>query len=178
MLEKDGWPMKKCGRCSKPAVLHITEIREGDVQALHLCESCAKDYLSSSSPEPTSTPEATSASNPSQVSEEASEADEQTCPNCGISFKEFRSQGRLGCAHDYVAFQDELLPLLENIHGEVQHVGKVPKRAPDASQHQFRLVKLRNRLRTAIDDELYEEAARLRDEIQQLERQLGLKQPE
>ena len=38
--------MKKCRRCSKPATLHITEIRDGDVQELHLCESCAQDYLS------------------------------------------------------------------------------------------------------------------------------------
>jgi len=170
--------MKKCGRCSKPAVLHITEIREGDVQALHLCETCAKDYLSTSAPEASESPEPAEPVTKTQFADVSAEADEQVCPNCGISFKEFRSQGRLGCAHDYVAFQDELLPLLENIHGEVQHVGKVPKRAPDASQFQFRLVKLRNRLRVAVDDELYEEAARLRDEIQQLESQMGSKQPE
>lgn len=167
--------MKKCGRCSKPAVLHITEIREGDVQALHLCESCAKEYLSSTpsaegSPSGPQTSEQTKTQGLAAMSEEA---DNHSCPNCGITFKEFRSQGRLGCAHDYVAFQEELLPLLENIHGEVQHVGKVPKRAPDASQRQFRLVKLKSRLRSAVEDELYEEAARLRDEIAQLEVQLG-----
>ncbi|MBI1344742.1 DNA helicase UvrBC [bacterium] len=170
--------MKKCGRCSKPAVLHITEIRDGDVQALHLCESCAKDYLNPTQAESEESPVEAPASVKAQLSDTTSEADEQVCPSCGITFKEFRSQGRLGCAHDYVAFQDELLPLLENIHGEVQHVGKVPKRAPDASQFQFRLVKLRNRLKTAVDDELYEEAARLRDEIQQLESQMGSKPSE
>lgn len=162
--------MKKCGRCSKPAVLHITEIREGDVQALHLCESCAKDYLNTS---PTEHPAPAEAVKGSLSSEVPDEADDKTCPNCGISFKEFRAQGRLGCAHDYVVFQEELLPLLENIHGETQHVGKVPKRAPDASQRQFRLVKLKSRLRAAVEEELYEEAARLRDEIATLETQLG-----
>lgn len=164
--------MKKCGRCSKPAVLHITEIREGDVQALHLCEGCAKEYLSSSEAGGPATETATAAG---EGPEEAdiSEVDQQTCPSCGITFKEFRSQGRLGCPHDYVAFQDELMPLLENIHGETQHVGKVPKRAPQASQQQFRLVRLRSRLKSAIDDEMYEEAARLRDEIQQVESELN-----
>ncbi len=162
--------MKKCGRCSKPAVLHITEIREGDVQALHLCESCAKDYLNTS---PTESPAPAETVKGSLSSEVPDEADDKTCPNCGISFKEFRAQGRLGCAHDYVVFQEELLPLLENIHGETQHVGKVPKRAPDASQRQFRLVKLKSRLRAAVEEELYEEAARLRDEIATLETQLG-----
>lgn len=166
--------MKKCGRCSKPAVLHITEIREGEVQALHLCEGCAKEYLSTSEaggpPTETATAEAGEGG---EDSGESSEVDQQTCPSCGITFKEFRSQGRLGCPHDYIAFQNELLPLLENIHGETQHVGKVPKRAPQASQHQFKLVRLRSRLKAAVDEEMYEEAARLRDEIQQIETSLG-----
>ncbi len=170
-----GRPMKKCGRCSKPAVLHITEIRDGDVQALHLCESCAKDYLSHSPADsPSDSPPTSEQSKAQSLAQIPDEADEQVCPNCGITFKEFRAQGRLGCAHDYVAFQEELLPLLENIHGEVQHVGKVPKRAPDASQRQFRLVKLRSRLRAAVEAELYEEAARLRDEIARTEGESGL----
>lgn len=159
--------MKKCGRCSKPAVLHITEIRHGDVQALHLCESCAKEYLSQS--EAGGTNESVGEGKLADAAEASDEADQRTCPNCGITFKEFRSQGRLGCPHDYVAFQEELLPLLENIHGETQHVGKVPKRAPRSSQHQYKLIRLRNQLKTAVDDEMYEEAARLRDEIQTLE---------
>ena len=37
--------MTKCKRCSKPATLHITEIRSGAVQELHLCETCAQQYL-------------------------------------------------------------------------------------------------------------------------------------
>ena len=45
-------------------------------------------------------------------------------------FYEFRSQGRLGCPHDYVCFQAQLEPLILNIHGETEHVGKVPKRCP------------------------------------------------
>jgi protein arginine kinase activator len=163
--------MKKCGRCSKPAVLHITEIRHGDVQALHLCESCAKEYLTHS--EAGGPGDAATEAGKGESSEISDEADQRTCPNCGITFKEFRSQGRLGCPHDYIAFQDELLPLLENIHGETQHVGKIPKRAPRDSQHQYRLIRLRNQLKTAVDDELYEEAARLRDQIQTLETESG-----
>jgi protein arginine kinase activator len=158
--------MKKCGRCSKPAVLHITELRHGEVQALHLCEACAKDYLSS--PKADLTEDAPLEAS-ADSGEELDEIDQQVCPSCGISFKEFRAQGRLGCPHDYSAFEDELLPLLENIHGETEHCGKVPKRAPDSSQRQFRLIKLRSDLRTAVDEEHYEEAARIRDEIHTIE---------
>jgi len=162
--------MKKCDRCAKPAVYHITEIHDGEAQALHFCEQCAKQHLSH--PETADGPEPTGAEKAAEAdadSEKFDEVDQQVCPNCGISFKEFRSQGRLGCPHDYIAFQEELLPLLENIHGETQHIGKTPKRAPHASQKQYRLIKLRNQLRTAIDEEMYEDAARLRDEIQTTE---------
>ena len=97
------------------------------------------------------------------------ELDQKLCPNCGIAFKEFRALGRLGCPHDYVVFEDELLPLLENIHGETTHVGKIPKRSPQASQLQFQLIKLRNELRTSVEEERYEDAARIRDSIRRIE---------
>ena len=95
--------------------------------------------------------------------------DQKVCPNCGIAFKEFRAQGRLGCPHDYVVFEKDLLPLLENIHGETAHVGKIPKRSPQASQMQFQLMKLRNELRLCVEEERYEDAARIRDSIRQIE---------
>lgn len=156
----------KCGRCSKPAVLHITELRQGEVQALHLCESCAKEYLSHSQ-QSKSDPMSTSDETPEAAS--LDELDHKVCPNCGISFKEFRAQGRLGCPHDYVVFEDELLPLLENIHAETTHVGKIPKRSPQASQVQFQLIKLRNELRLCVEEERYEDAARIRDSIRKVE---------
>lgn len=163
--------MKKCSRCSKPATLHITEIREGHVDELHLCESCAHDYLTNAqNQQAAQQPEGLSGKIKAITSQrELEELDKLSCPNCGITFREFRSQGRLGCSHDYSAFRDELLPLLENIHGDTQHVGKVPRRAPDSSQRQYRLIKLRSSLRDAVEAEDYEQAARLRDEIQTLE---------
>ena len=161
--------MKKCSRCSKPSTLHITEIQQGVAQELHLCENCAKQYLAA--PEPMTSESDEFAEKLSEsVSEEESESYGQlVCPNCEITFKEFRSQGRLGCPHDYNAFAKELTPLLENIHGETQHVGKCPKRAPEASQKQYELIKLRGRWRAAIDAEDYETAAQIRDEIRELE---------
>lgn len=162
----------KCSRCAKPATLHITEIRHGAVQALHLCESCAKDYLSSSSVVETDEPTDMLAAQLSLLDDEEIQPD-LSCPNCEITFEEFRKQGRLGCPHDYVVFADELMPLLENIHGETEHVGKFPKRSPQESKRQYELIRLRNDLKSAVDDEMYEEAARLRDEIQSLESELA-----
>lgn len=161
----------KCSRCAKPATLHITEIRQGAVQALHLCESCAKDYLSSSSVVESDEPSDLLAAQLEQLDDDIQS--DLSCPNCGITFQEFRNQGRLGCPHDYVAFQHELMPLLENIHGETEHVGKFPQRSPQESKLQYELIRLRNSLKAAVEEEQYEDAARLRDEIQALEEEMA-----
>ncbi|MHC4877100.1 MAG: UvrB/UvrC motif-containing protein [Planctomycetota bacterium] len=160
--------MKKCRQCSKPATLHITEVRKGEATEIHLCETCAKDYLQT--PEPPEDVADFEFDKLPEVEDDSLEGvDDRVCPNCGITFKDFRSQGRLGCPHDYVEFASDLNALLENIHGENQHCGKLPRRAPDSSRQQHQLIRLRSELKTAIENENYEVAARLRDEIQSLE---------
>jgi protein arginine kinase activator len=158
----------KCQKCHNAATLHITEVL-GDEQfeELHLCEQCANKYLY----EPQSKPSGGKSSMPEPAPEndEASFLNQRECPLCGIKFMEFRNTGRLGCPHDYQEFRDELAPLLESIHGETHHCGKTPRRQPQNKQTQTELIQLRNRLKQAITKEEYEEAARLRDRIRQLE---------
>ena len=168
--------MKKCRRCSKPATLHITEMREDEVHELHLCETCYQEYLDySESPDGSSTNDPSPEVAIELTDDQTLEAlDQIVCPNCGISFREFRSQGRLGCPHDYTEFEDELMPLLENIHGETQHCGKLPTRAADSSRQQYELIRLRKDLQLAVASEEYESAAQLRDAIVTLESDLGL----
>lgn len=165
--------MKKCTRCTKTATLHITEIRKGVVQEVHLCESCAQEYLSSADAASDEEEPEALAEKEAESEADSEEMDQLVCSSCGISFREFRSQGRLGCPHDYIAFERELLPLLENIHNATQHTGKVPRRAPDESHRQYRLIKLRSELKSAVEEEAYEQAARLRDEIQRLEKEVS-----
>lgn len=86
-----------------------------------------------------------------------------------MKFVEFRNHGRLGCPHDYEAFREELLPLLESVHGETKHAGKAPRRLPRAKSGQLELAQLRRKLQQSISEEKYEDAARLRDRIKELE---------
>jgi protein arginine kinase activator len=156
----------KCQRCSKQATLHITDIvAEDRVEEIHLCEDCSKKYLY----EPQQKKTAGKIGSPPELDQLELAASGNKCEVCGISFLEFRNHGRFGCAHDYDAFKAELLPLLESVHSDVRHVGKVPRRAPRSKGAQVELTQLRRQLQQAVTSEAYEEAALLRDRIKQLE---------
>lgn len=156
----------KCQRCPKQATLHITEVLGEDrFEELHLCEDCAKKYLY----EPQKKKQAGSLSDGENREAEEDAPAGARCPECGISFLEFRNHGRFGCPHDYDAFKTELLPLLESVHGETRHAGKTPRRAPRTKTAQAELSQLRQRLQSLVTEENYEEAARVRDRIKQLE---------
>src|SRR5262245_36650733 len=160
-----GAALMKCQKCTKAATLHITEVLGDDqYDELHRCEECAQKYLYEPQ-QKAGTPKGEGA----EESEEASALNQRECPECGIKFVEFRNSGRLGCPHDYQEFREELLPLLENIHGETRHMGKTPRRLPQTKQAQSELIQLRKQLHQAVTKEAYEEAAKLRDRIRQLE---------
>lgn len=155
----------KCQRCPKQATLHITEVLgEERFDELHLCEDCAKKYLYE--PPPSKKPAGKAAV---ATGSAAGDPVAKHCESCGLKFVEFRNTGRLGCPHDYDAFREELLPLLESIHGDVAHQGKVPRRRPKAQAAAAELATLRKQLADAVTDEKYEDAARLRDRIRQVE---------
>ncbi len=104
-----------------------------------------------------------------QTAEDLAKLDQSTCPICGITFYEFRKVGRLGCPHDYVVFQDEMEPLIVNIHGAVEHTGKKPKRSILTSEMQTELIRIRREMAGAIEKEDYERASELRDQTRQIE---------
>lgn len=161
----------KCQKCAKNAVIHITEVLGDDqYEELHLCEECAQAYIAQA--QPPKKQSVSKSKDPLSASEEQTEAaglGGRKCPVCGIKFAEFRNSGRLGCANDYDHFSEELTSLLENIHGETKHVGKSPRRLPQTRQIQQELTQLRKKLQKAVMEEAYEEAARIRDRIKQLE---------
>ncbi len=157
----------KCQRCPKQATLHITEVLPDErFEELHLCEDCAKKYLY----EPAAQQQAAKkGGKPAADLEPSDDPGGKQCEACGIKFIEFRNAGRLGCSHDYDAFREDLLPLLESIHGDVRHQGKTPRRLPKAKSAQAELAQLRKKLQQAVLEEAYEEAARIRDRIRQVE---------
>lgn len=154
-----------CQRCREEATVHLVETVEGRRQEMHLCGPCARKagLAPPRPPDPEILDEVVQGLIHAHVGELVGELARKTCPICGLKFMEFRADGRLGCPNDYTIFSSGLQPLLRRAHGASRHVGKVPRRRPEAGAR----LRLRAQLREAVALEDYEEAARLRDKLRQ-----------
>ena len=180
----------KCQQCDNQAVFHITELETGNVREVHLCEEHARVYLNQSEgveggdPGDPVTGEGNgqkggALSGPlgvGQTAEDLAVLDKRCCDMCGITFFEFRNQGRLGCPHDYLQFEKELDPLIANIHGATEHTGRRPSRAVPAgvdaasgTDGLTAIIGLRQGMKEAISREDYESAKEARDAIRGIE---------
>lgn len=157
-----------CQRCNKnEATIHITEVSEGEHQESHLCEQCAEA-------------EGAVVKSPTTINQLLSsfimahtgvaELAELSCPQCGLSFLEFRQHGLLGCPNDYEVFEQPLDGLLTRVHGqETHHVGKVPTRGSSQQKKNMEMLRLQRELAEAVESEEYEKAAQLRDRIKEFD---------
>ncbi len=163
-----------CQLCNKkPATVHLTDIQNNVKKELHMCEDCAQQK-GFSFKHSIALPDLLVSSGKSQKKERKKNEKEITCDHCGTTWGEFRHRGRFGCAYDYKAFRERLMPLIADIHArQMKHVGKSPKRSEASGSLQREVVECRRRLREAVQREAYEEAADLRDRLQDLEREVG-----
>ncbi|MDR1687714.1 MAG: UvrB/UvrC motif-containing protein [Clostridiales bacterium] len=89
------------------------------------------------------------------------------CASCGTSYDDFKKSGKLGCANCYSSFKNELEFIIKNIQGSNVHEGKFPKRSGQEFIQKREVERLRAELRRAIDEEQFETAAKIRDEIKE-----------
>lgn len=157
-----------CDICKKnKAVIHYAEVINNKVKKLNLCEKCAATKGIGGQPSFSIGELLGGLTPPGLVHEEAEKA---ICPLCGITFAKFKETGRLGCSQCYETFKKSLMPLLGSIHKSTKHVGKVPSREFKAMDNIVKIRNLEIKLRRAIEDEEYELAAKLRDEIRNMEK--------
>jgi protein arginine kinase activator len=163
----------QCQVCQKKeATIHLTEITDGVRSEMHLCEHCAQEEGIAVKSQ-LSINELLSGLLATQPSDDELFGDaeqELTCPHCGFTLAQFTKEAVLGCPYDYEVFEKSLLPLIEKAHdGKTVHRGKVPSKMPKDTKKQIKLTALRQQLEAAVQSEDYELAAKLRDEINQLE---------
>ena len=98
------------------------------------------------------------------------------CDQCGMRYAEFQKGGMVGCAHCYTAFKTPMSSLLQRIHGNTQHAGRVPEGVHSGTSIRINIDRLKQKLQKAVADEEYEKAAKLRDTIRALTAQLDRKE--
>jgi len=161
----------QCDFCDSKATVFLTQLIEGEMKKLCMCEDCAKNKGVT---DPTGFSLADVLLGGGSIEETAAEivpADQEgelSCPECGFTFMKFQQVGRLGCSECYDVFRTEIVRRLKDMHKGATHVGRVPEGLLEAHARQQRLEKLRERLEQAVAAENYEEAAGLRDEIEEI----------
>ena len=108
----------------------------------------------------------------SEGENESSAQDEKApdvvCLRCGQTLRRFQKSGRLGCPACYETFREQIQPMLQQIHGRVQHAGRIPLNSEAAQQSRQRQEELTRRMAAAVEAEDFETAAQLRDQIRLL----------
>src|ERR1041385_8776584 len=147
----------------KPATVHLTEIKGDKVQKVDLCEGCAKEKGVNDSS--FALADLLLGLGASQEIEQSAGGAELKCPHCGFTQADFKKSGRLGCSECYKTFAEGLEGLLKSMHKGTRHAGKVPEAMRRTRETADRIKTLQRRLSKAIEEENFEQAAALRDEI-------------
>jgi protein arginine kinase activator len=172
-----------CEKCQKNAAsVHMQQFLHGQKVELHLCQECAfkidnpemlvslenifKGFLDQLNTKYFTHPGAAAGAAP-PVRPPA-----KACSRCGMTFNKFKTGGRLGCDVCYQSFAKEVEVLLKNVQGSTRHEGKYPRRMGAGILNERHLGNLKSALKRAVEEENYEEAARLRDEVRALEENL------
>ncbi|HOW88461.1 MAG TPA: UvrB/UvrC motif-containing protein [Candidatus Omnitrophota bacterium] len=162
-----------CNICgTKEATIHLTEIVNGKMAEVHICESCAEEKGTEFKTYFNFGDLLAGAADAEGVSGGTGKKITLVCKDCGMNYEDFAKNGRLGCAGCYAAFQKPLAALIKQVQRSNYHVGKKPSRIPKGTRNIHDLRQLQEQLRKSIQTEAFEEAARLRDEIKQAEEKL------
>lgn len=187
--------MNLCHVCNlREPKLHITDVDKetGEITPLDICVECAirtgllpangpvglnsllsmpiKSILQADAESPDPAHSATA-----KATDAADDDDDEPaetippCPGCGITWEEVQSNVRFGCDRDYDHFRDHVELLLQRLHHATKHTGKVPANLGQMRERRDEVQRLSRELEDAIVIENYEEAAKLRDRIKELE---------
>ena len=159
-----------CQKCGKhAATTHIRRNVNGTVSEMYLCARCAQQENLApmfSGFMPTLTDFWGSL-----FGDTAPSTDTTRCEGCGKSFSDIIQSGKVGCAHCYTTFYDQLLPSIQRIHGRSAHTGRTLPVSDEQKRLHGQIEQLKAELQRQVDAQNYEECARLRDQIKQLEQE-------
>lgn len=169
-----------CQHCNqKEATTHIKKNINGKREEMHLCSECAKELGVMDEFKMPAMNDLFGNSFLGNflgagVAAMNSLAGVDRCQTCGSSFNDIVKSGHIGCSDCYDRFEDKLEPSIRKIHGKTKHIGKYvsyedtgvrAQQKPKVSE----LDSLKQQLSDAIKEQRFEDAAVLRDKINEIE---------
>jgi protein arginine kinase activator len=167
-----------CGKI-KYTPFHITEVNAEEIIEINACIKCAENYLLNPH----------NPYKPLVVTVEREEIDlsnietaqdlidiivgvtqQPSCDiqcSCGLTNADFKKTGRFGCPNCYETFKDRIENQVYPYHNACEHKGKFPQAAYNKQQNtkEERLKTLKLKLAKAVEIEDYENAAILKDQL-------------
>lgn len=155
----------KCDVCEKEATVFLTQIINGQMTTVNLCEGCSKakgvtDEMGFGLAEAFLSPAKAG------VPIKAAPQEDIACPACGFTQAQLKKIGRMGCPECYGTFREGLDSLLKSMHKGTKHIGKVPRRQVTEAKTARTATSLREELDRAVKEERYEDAAKLKAEME------------
>lgn len=190
-----------CEKCNKnEANVRYTEIINGEKKEMMLCEKCSHklglDNINFNMPIDFSNFFGGLLEDDEYSSSEYmplfQKVKELKCDNCNMTYDEFINQGKFGCEECYDVFSNKIDTILKRLHGSNKHLGRkavgtgpvsahkqnnVGVGVPDDPQNdktitkENKLEQLQKDLKRAISEERYEDAAKIRDEIKEINKE-------
>lgn len=167
----------KCDRCNeKPAVIRITQTVNGKTEDLHICRDCSNKLQAEYAKHSWAKLFQDNLFGgwlggtggiPSFGAEDDS-VEQMRCTECGTSYDDFRRTGLFGCASCYRSFNENLDKMFLRVQGGTRHTGRPAIGAEQEALILNRINDLREQQKQAVDNEDYELAASIRDELQEL----------
>lgn len=162
----------KCQNCGKKeATVRYYENINGNQKEIFLCADCAKK-LGFNSFSDIFSPIYTTITGFMDDEDE----DAQICPNCGYSFDEYTKTGLFGCPECYNTFKDKLDSMFLKLNGKNRHVPilkntKVSNNIDNNDKKLNKIDELKAELKKLVNNEEYEKAAKIRDEIKKIQKE-------
>ena len=188
-MSNNGGKNMLCDKCGiNQATIQYVQVINGDKTELHLCKDCAAK-MGINAPNvdiPFSMP-----LNFSNIFNNLFDSGNRpiaeinktdlTCPKCNTTFNEFLKNGAIGCSECYKTFEKEFEKIIKRTHGTNKYIGKkytkkntsadeVPKEKikPKENSKLETIESLTRELKECINEERYEDAAKIRDKIAKL----------
>ena len=161
-----------CDLCSNKATVYFTQIIDGKMQKVNLCEKCAREK-GVTDPTGFALADLLFGIGQQQNLGRPPGRSPASCPQCGLTAEQLKKTGRVGCPNCYEVFSESLSSILKAMHKGLTHHGKVPVRLIESRARSMRLRELKAALEKAVAEERFEDAASYRDDILAMEQSTG-----